>query len=366
MKLLIATDNYLPRRDGITRFLLELSPSLKKEYELSIICPETKEKTGINTYGIKPSGIQIGDFRMPKFSIREVYKAVKENDIIFTQTIGPIGFLSIILAWIKRKKIVCFIHSIESELVPKAMRFNYFKKIISGIVREYSKFLYNKATKLIVPSEGVYEILTWMKIKTRKEIVNLGVDTQQFKKLKTQTKKSLGLEKKLVIGYHGRISREKDLTTLLRAYLRIRRKYDNTALLIIGSGVQQIEKKLASAPGVVMVGSTNEVNKYLNAMDIYVLPSLTETTSLSVLEAMSVNLPVISTPVGYVQDYITEGKTGLFFIKTDSFSLSKQIELLINNPSLRIKLGKNARKMVEKKFSWKHTSEQLLKFLKDV
>ncbi len=309
----------------------------------------------------------VGDFRIPIIPLIKAKKAVNNSEITFIQTLGPIGATTIFYSWMKRKKIVIYSHSIESELVPKAMKYNYLKNPVTQIAKWYMRICYNRATLIMVPSEGVYEKLTWMKIKPPKEIVNLGVDNNAFKPEKTTIRKELGISPEdIVIGYHGRISREKDLTTLLRAYVRIRRKNKNIKLLVVGEGIEKIKRKLLKTPGVIMPGSTEKVNKYLNAMDIYVLPSLTETTCLSVLEAMAVKLPIISTPVGYVQDYITEGVTGLFFNKKDSFLLTKQIELLLNNPSLRKKLGRNARALVEKKFLWKKTANKIIRVLKSV
>lgn len=366
-KLLIASDNYLPRWDGITRFLVEILPYLNKDFDLKLLVPEGIE--GNKIIPVKKSRFTFGDFRPCIIPFKTAFKQVKDSDIIFCQTIGSIGFATIIASWIQRKKLVYFTHSIEAELVPKALNLGFLNKFIANIVKFYTKRLYNRASLIIVPSEGVYETLTWMKIKSPKEVVNLGVNTEQFslsKQKREELRKKLGIEDEIVIGYHGRLSYEKDLNTLLRAFIRLRRKHPNTRLLVVGEGIYAIRRKLEMTEGVILPGSSKNVEEFLSAMDIYVLPSLTETTCLSALEAMSCKLPVISTPVGYVQDYITEGITGTFFNKKDSFSLSKQLELLINNPALRKKLGMNARKMVEKKFRWENTSEKITNILSNL
>ncbi len=100
-------------------------------------------------------------------------------------------------------------------------------------------------------------------------------------------------------------------------------------------------------------------------MDIYCLPSLTETTSLSTLEAMSCELPVISTPVGFIKDYITPKKTGLFFKAGDSYALSRIIEKLDGDKELQETMGKAARKMVQEYFSWQQRAQQFVLFFQD-
>jgi glycosyltransferase involved in cell wall biosynthesis len=105
----------------------------------------------------------------------------------------------------------------------------------------------------------------------------------------------------------------------------------------------------------ILAGSKDNVVPYLQAMDIYVLPSLTETTSISTLEAMSCGLPVVVTPVGFIRRYIKEGKNGVFFPKRNSGILARKLNGLIKSESLRQKLGSNARKTVIQKFNWDRT-----------
>ncbi len=82
-------------------------------------------------------------------------------------------------------------------------------------------------------------------------------------------------------------------------------------------------------------------------MDCYVLPSLTETTSLSTLEAMSCGLAVFATRVGYIKNYIKEGENGYLFPKKNAYLLSKKLELVAKDEKLRARLGKKARETVD-------------------
>ncbi len=374
-KLLIATDNFVPRRDGVVRFLTEILPRIKKEFDITIICPDN-EKLGKTYEGIKLVKIslskrKVNDFQVPKFKPFLITKEVSRSNIVFSQTLGPIGATSLFFAQRMLKKNISFIHSIEWELAPKSFKNKFLKKIAYYLSNLLTKFLYSRNNALIIPSENISEHFVWKKIMTPRKIIHLGVDTNKFipleKNIRNSKRAELGIEEKdIVIGYHGRLSREKDVFTIVRAFVKIRRENPNLKLLIIGDGVFRIIKSIKKQPGVIYLPAVEDVEKYVPLMDIYCLASLTETTSLSVLEAMSCEVPVISTPVGFVKDYIKFKKTGLFFRIGDSFDLAKKITYLISHEDLREEIGKNSRKMVIERFSWDKTAEQISVFLNEL
>jgi glycosyltransferase involved in cell wall biosynthesis len=367
-KLLIATDNFLPRWDGIARFLAEMIPRLSKEYEISVISPD---------YGLSPidmeitrtlvpiRGSKIGDYTPAKWKPSMVKKAVKEADIVFAQTIGPIGFLAHRYAKRYKKPLVAFIHSIEWELAPKALSTPFLKRLVHTAAKFLVRFLYKRCTLLIVPSANTAEMLTWMGIDTPKEVVHLGVDTNKFVRGdKLAAKKTLRIPREtFVIGFHGRIGHEKNLITLSRAFLRL--KAAKKQLLIVGEGVEELEKRLKRVKDVNLPGSTDNILPYLQAMDLYVMPSYTETTSLACLEAMSCELPVVASPVGFIQQYIKEGENGYFFDTKSSFNLSLKLQRLHDDNRLRSKLSKNARKTVVEQFNWDKTANGIARALRN-
>jgi len=370
-KLLIVTDNFLPRWDGIARFLAELIPRIKNYYEITVIAPDhgpspVDKATGFRLVKIPMSRIRVGDFTLAKPSYRIMKNEVAKSDIVFSQTIGPIGLMGIRAARRENKKVISFIHSIDWELATRAMGIDLLKAYSYAMAKSFVRRVYNKVDLLIVPAQGIAEMLTWHRIKTAKKIVHLGVDTKRFTPpdKKEEAKKKLGLEKDaMVIGYHGRLGREKDLMTLLRAFIVVKKSYPHASLLVVGDGVDSIKKKLASVPGVILPGSTNNVVPYLQAMDVYCLTSLTETTSLATLEAMACGVPVIANKVGFIKDYIKPRKNGLFFTGKDSYDLAKQILLLARDDELRGKISVVARKFVEKEFDWDKTAEHIKEIL---
>ena len=136
-------------------------------------------------------------------------------------------------------------------------------------------------------------------------------------------------------------------------------KKDYVKLLIVGDGVPKLREYLEKKKNVIVPGSTSDVLKYLHVMDVYVMPSLTETSSLSTMEAMVTGLPVISTPVGHLKNYIEENYNGFFFPQKNAYALSKKINTLIEDPMLRKMMGSNARNTMLEKYDWKDSVDKI-------
>ena len=195
-----------------------------------------------------------------------------------------------------------------------------------------------------------------------KTLVPLGVNSARFvpPKDRRNAKVHIGLNPdNIVFGYCGRLGREKNLATLYKAFSQLQQQYNNITLLIIGKGVEQETAIFTSKKNVVLTGAVDNVVPYLQAMDIFVLPSLTETTSLATLEAMSCGIPVVCTPVGAIKDYVIDGENGFLFPKKNDLVLKKKLEWLLVNQKGRERMGAAARQTVETKYSLKHTIEHL-------
>ena len=352
-KILITTDCYLPRWDGVARFLNQLIPELKDQFEITVIAPEFegryKQIPGVKTKRLPIIPMQFGDIYF-SFNTKEVAKYVAEADLIFNQTIGPIGKRAINTAYKLNKPVISYIHSIEWELASRAVK--RFKWMTEKIVMQRAQTLYNKCNILVVPTQEVEDILSAHK-------VELGINPGKYAPplSKNRAKKNLKIPSRYtVIGFAGRIGREKDLKTLTKAFIKINQKYKDTILLIVGGGLlDEIPNHLK----IIKTGSKDNIIPYLQAMDIYVLPSLTETTSLSTLEAMSTGIATIGTPVGIIRTHIKDEENGMIFPRGDVSALVDKLTTLLDNPEQMKKLGKEARKTVKEKAHWNETVRKI-------
>ena len=99
------------------------------------------------------------------------------------------------------------------------------------------------------------------------------------------------------------------------------------------------------------MGERSDVPGILKTFDVFVLPSLNEGMSNTILEAMATGIPVIASNVGGNPELVIDGRTGFLFPSNDVESLVQKIKTYILHPELKQKHGYNARKRVEEKFS---------------
>ncbi|MBW2964758.1 glycosyltransferase family 4 protein [Candidatus Woesearchaeota archaeon] len=363
--LLIVSDSFLPRWDGVARFLYEIMPYITRHFDVVIAAPrfpgnlEGFEKATVVRFPIY--GWKVADINPAKPKRKTLIKLIRNSDIVWTQSIGTLGAMAMYYAKKYHKPLISFVHSVEWFLFSKSLK--RFREFVELTIRKLVPFLYNKCDLMIVPFDGMVEMLEEQGITAKKEIVYLGVDTQRFvpPESKILAKQKLGLNpNKIVIGYLGRFGREKDIQTLYEAFRKLHDERPNTTLLLVGGEMKPFEHM----EDVKVVGPVNNPVPYYQAMDIYVLPSLTETTSLTTMEAMSCGLPVVVTPVGYVQKYVEHNFNGFVFPFQNVERLQILLTKLVKDGNLRREVGKTARKTILHKHSWEKTAENIVDILK--
>lgn len=174
----------------------------------------------------------------------------------------------------------------------------------------------------------------------------------------TSLKCSLGIQPSdFVIGFTGRLVRDKGIIELVRAYTQLKAKYNNVVLLLVGmleerdALPQDVVNSILNTKGIINTGyvSNSSIENYYALMDLFILPSYREGFPTSVLEASSMHLPIITTKVTGCIDSIIEGRTGLFVEHTTE-SMANAIELLYNDDLKRKEMGENGRHFVVDNF----------------
>jgi glycosyltransferase involved in cell wall biosynthesis len=151
----------------------------------------------------------------------------------------------------------------------------------------------------------------------------------------------------IVIGTVAVLRPEKGLTTLFHAFAQVSREHPRVKLLIVGSGVMRRElETLASsleiAANVHFEPATVDVTRWLHATDIFVLPSLSEALSNSLMEAMACGVTSVASSTGGNPELVRDGETGLLFAPGDADALAVQLRCLVENETLRRHLAHKA------------------------
>lgn len=155
----------------------------------------------------------------------------------------------------------------------------------------------------------------------------------------------------IVVGSVARLIPSKGIHHLLDAIPLIKDYCENVRFMIVGDGpyegVLKVKVKDLGVEGdVIFTGYVTPVWDYLDAMDIFVLPSLSEGLGVSILEAMAMGKPVIASNVGGIPEIITHGENGYLVSPGDAADLASAIICLIKNVYLRKSLGHKGRERV--------------------
>lgn len=160
-----------------------------------------------------------------------------------------------------------------------------------------------------------------------------------------------------LVGTVARLAPVKDQATLLRAFARVHAARPDSRLLIAGDGplreaLQRQTRDLGLDGAVLFLGLRRDVPELLQALDVFVLSSLSEGTSVTLLEAMASALPCVATAVGGNPEVIQAGHSGLLTPRGDAQALADCLQQLLADPGLRRRLGQAARQRVRQRFTY--------------
>jgi len=160
----------------------------------------------------------------------------------------------------------------------------------------------------------------------------------------------------IVVGTVGRLAEVKRQDRLLKAAAELSLGNRKLWVLIVGEGPErdrlvQLATSLGIQERVRLVGYQSQPNRFLRAMDLFVLTSRSEGLPISLLEAWASRLPVISTNVGGVPDVISEGIDGLIVPNDDGLGLAVAISKLLGDADSAKRLGMAGLKVVTERFS---------------
>lgn len=308
------------------------------------------------------------------------------------KTIYPFSFR--VLIWlVLNKNSFDFIHCIKAG--PEAV-FAYFgsimvnKKLIIKITQQELSDLEIESVKglrkinrlirqKIIKKANIFiaissEIENMLKIKTKKNslILNIpnGVDTSKYNVPSAETKMKFRKElliqdNEVVLLFAGAVNKRKGIFDLLTALSL----YDNEVklkLIVCGPILEELDffekiELLNNSNKFLNIeyrGLVENVDQYMKATDIFVLPSYSEGLPNVMLEAGATGLPLIGTNIGGINDIVLDNTNGYIIDKGDYKDLNEKITSLVNNKELREKMGRFSREIIDTNFSLKKVSNE--------
>ena len=216
-----------------------------------------------------------------------------------------------------------------------------------------------KTDKIINISKSEYESALKYKIAPKRKmcIIENGIDFTKFKNNDTyreETRKKYNIkDNEIVIGVVGRLSEQKDPMTMIKAFELVHKENKNTKLMYVGAGeleenVKQYAKEKNILDKVIFTGWVNNVEKYIPAFDIAVLPSKWEGFGLVLIEYMACDKPIIATNVGGIRDIIKDNENGLLIECGEYKSLSGKIKIVMKKNRLVTDIVNTNKKYKEK------------------
>lgn len=284
------------------------------------------------------------------YKVRKILKQIKP-DIVYLHSskAGAIGRIA--LAFNFRTKIFYNAHGwyFNAQISDK-------KKKIFALIE---KMLALKTNKIINISKSEYESALEYKIASERKmcVIENGIDFTKFKnndKNREETRKKYNIkDNEILIGVVGRLSEQKDPMTMIRAFELVQKENKNTKLIYVGSGeleesVKQYAKEKEILHKVIITGWVNNVEKYIPAFDIAVLPSKWEGFGLVLIEYMACEKPIIASQVGGIKNIIRNEQNG-FLVETNNYAmLACKIIETIKNKSINKKFINENKKVINK------------------
>lgn len=219
-----------------------------------------------------------------------------------------------------------------------------------------------KADKIIVLSNAVREFMTSFDgVDTEKiTVIYQGFDFESFsadQNDRERVREEFGLaENDFVIGTIGNFFPTKGHRFIVSAAKKLLDEIPHLKLLFVGDGGDKKNlKKQISELGldekVIFTGFRRDVNACMKAVDAVVHPSLSEAFCQVLVEAMSVETPIISTDVGGAKEVITDGENGLLIPSEDVEAIAKAILKVYRNRDFAMKIALSGRKTVHERFT---------------
>ncbi|MCK4885392.1 glycosyltransferase family 4 protein [Candidatus Bathyarchaeota archaeon] len=387
MNVCFVTPEYFPISGGTGAYVYYLSHNLQKlGHNVHVVARDNHESekvvNGIEVHYIKGAGNALTKYwRFARSASKKIEELNKQNGFDVIHANLPL-VPSFSIPKDASKALVCAVHSTwKGEAIvtkrdnPKNLNPNEKSMLrYNFLLRSYEKKLMKRSDALIAVSKYTVDELTELYGIDEKKIhvIYNGVDVQKFKPRpdRAELRREFGLEdKNKIVLFVGRLYHRKGLEILLRSIPPVLQEFSDVKFVISGKGFKEKEeslrnlaKQLDIEDHVTFMGYVpdEKLPNLYSTSDIFVLPAIYENFPFAILEAQATGLPVISTKVGGIPEFLVDNENGFLIDAGNSAQLTQRVLALLQDPKLAKEMGMRGRKLIEEKFSWRLITSQVI------
>ena len=330
----------------------------KLGYDLYSVCNRTMsseeqmKKEG-EEYGLK---LLHADIERSPFSrknlkaYKQLIKIVQENGLEYIHCNTPVGG---ILGRLIGKK--CKV----KKVIYQAHGFHFYKGApVKNWILYYptERLLAHWTDAIITINKEDFEMAKNFRLRKKGKVYyvhGVGIDTAEFRRndsIRQEKRRELNMaDDDIIILSVGELNANKNNKVIIEAMSKLKNKKIHYFLCGTGDLKEQMMMQAEScgiSENVHFLGFRSDVKELYSAADIFVMPSLREGLSRSLMEAMSAGLPCVVSKIRGNVDLIEEGKGGFLFNPEDTQTIFEKIKMLAGNEELRINMGKHNEKAV--------------------
>lgn len=304
------------------------------------------------------------------FKLKKYFKAM-EFDVIHTVTpkAGLLGIMAGDFAGISVR-----VHIFTGQVWHT--KTGLFKKLLIYM----DKKIVARSTHILVDGESQRQFLIENNIiKTSNSLVLgrgsiSGVDSNRFtpdSAVRFKVRKELDIKSDdVVFMFLGRMNIDKGILELGKAFELLSSRISNCKLLLVGADEElmlpKLSKIICNEGNLIYHGATNQPERYLQACDVFCLPSHREGFGTSIIEASLLEKPIICSDTYGLMETIIDNETGIRHKVRDVQSLTNAMEILSNDQELRMRLGKKGREYILQNFTAQQITQEWVAFYKNI
>lgn len=343
-----------------------------KGHEVHLISFEKAHIENVTVHNFKrPFALRFGlDLPLKVLHARFVKRLVRriDPDVLHAHYLSDYGFYGALCGF---KPFIVTAWGSDVLFVPsEGSRKHFIKRCIA-------KYVIGKADLVTGDSESLVRAVVGPGVAERKvKLIIHGVDFRDFHPVENDEKleESLRLPRdyRVVISTRN-LEPVYDVVTLVKAVPYVMGECRDTFFLIVGDGtlrrqLEELAYRLGVTENVRFVGSVSntEMPKFLVASDVYVSTSLSDTRSVSLLEAMACGLPVVVTDLEGNRECVKEGINGFAFPKRDFKALAEKIVYLLRNEDARREFGSANKRYAEEEGNYEKEMGKMEKLYKEL